>query len=78
MVPVGTTGVIRKAPWDGYEGWQIRIEDDGAGAGFLILFSRDFNDREAEGYDQWAANEEALAVKLRDFEIDWGSIPKAS
>ena len=74
MVPVGTTGIIRKGRWG--EGWQIRIEDESGG--YLILYSRDFTNREAEAYDGWAANEEELAVQLRDFEIDWGSIPKAS
>ncbi len=69
MVPVGTTGVIRKAPWG--VGWQIRIEDDGAGAGYLILFSRDFNNRGGEACDQWAADEEELTAKLRNFDIDW-------
>jgi hypothetical protein len=70
MVPMYQTGVIRTSPRHGYDGWQIRIEDDG-GNGFLILFSRDFSNRDAEAYDEWAGTEDDLTFRLHQFEINW-------
>ena len=44
------------------------IENTG---GYYILFSKDFNNLYAEGYDEWYLNLEELTGRFNDFNVEW-------
>ncbi|MBQ5340327.1 MAG: hypothetical protein J6Z40_14340 [Oscillospiraceae bacterium] len=43
---------------------------DGTG-GYYLLFSKDFSNKQAEGYDEWYLNPDDIAKRIRELNIDW-------
>ncbi len=47
------------------------VHDTEKTGGYYILFSRDFSDFYAEGYDEWYLNLEELTDRFNDFNVEW-------
>ena len=49
----------------------VRALFDVDSGGYSILYSKDFNDKTAEGYDEWYPDIETVNSRLTDMEIEW-------
>ena len=49
----------------------VRALFDEDSGGYSILYSKDFNDKTADGYDEWYPDIETVNSRLTDMEIEW-------
>jgi len=57
-IPLNTIGRIETGD---NKGWQVKVEPCSPGSeNCLVLISQDFNNPNAEGYDDWVADYESL------------------
>ena len=67
----GRTSLIRSGEMQGF---YIRIICDTADTGgCYVLYSRDFNDPAAEGYDEWYPSASDAEQALRQLSVTWNN-----
>ena len=64
-----TIGLVKSGDMKGYY-VKAYPDNDGTG-GYYLLFSKDFSNTQAEGYDEWYPNLDELSNRFSDFNIDW-------
>ena len=65
---IARTGYITSGDMKDFYVRALFDEDSG---GYSILYSKDFNDKTAEGYDEWYPDIETVNSRLTDMEIEW-------
>jgi hypothetical protein len=70
MIPFNKIGLIREGK---NKGFFIKVvEDLDETGGYFVFYSKDFNKKEAEGYDDWFLEREVLENFINnDVSIDW-------
>lgn len=61
-------GLVKSGPMKGFYVKLVSDEDTG---GFYILYSGDFQEKTAEGYDEWYPDEVTIEAAVDELEIEW-------
>ena len=65
---ISQTGYITSGDMKDFYIKTLFDEDSG---GYYILYSKNFDDKNAEGYDEWYPDIETVNSRLTDMEIEW-------
>lgn len=69
MIPYNKIGLVKNGDMSGFYVKVLPDPDDTGG--YYILYSRDFSDNTAEGYDNWALNELEAESYFTNITVDW-------
>ncbi len=69
MLKYNTIGYSRSGDMKGF--YVKIIQDSTETGGCYLLFSKDFDNKEAEGYDEWYFDDEAILSRLSELNVDW-------
>lgn len=69
MIPYNKIGLVKSGDMVGFH---VKILPDINGTGgYYILYSKDFSDKTAEGYDDWLLNEYEVESYFKNIIVDW-------
>ena len=69
MIPYNKIGLVKNGDMVGF---YVKIFPDiNSTGGYYILYSKDFSDKTAEGYDDWLLNEYEVESYFRNIIVDW-------
>ena len=69
MIPYNKIGLVKSGDMSGFY-VKILPDPDDTG-GYYILYSRDFSDLSAEGYDEWRLNELEIENYFNNITVNW-------
>lgn len=65
-------GFICKGATNGMNGFYVKVVDDTQNTGgYYVLYSRNFADITAEGYDEWYPDIEPINCLFRELNVEW-------
>ena len=58
---------------EGYiiKGFYVKVLFDEDSEGYYIFYSKNFDDKTAEGYDEWYPDIETVSSRLSEMEVEW-------
>lgn len=69
MVKWNTIGLAQTGDMKGY--YVKPVQDTDETGGCYLFFSKDFSNKQAEGYDEWYLNPDDLSKRIDELNIDW-------
>lgn len=69
MIKWNVIGLVQTGNMKGYYVKPVR-DTDGTG-GYYLLFSKDFGNKQADGFDEWYLNPDDVIKRIGELNIDW-------
>ena len=69
MLKWNPTGLVQTGEMKDF--WVKPVPDVEGTGGYCLLFSKDFSNQQAEGYDEWYPNPDDAEKRIGELNVDW-------